>query len=131
MCPVTHQVRFVLQHATYYRHGEVEAGSWAVCSSFLALDFVKRFIRISHDTGLVSDSLGIPSLVTTASLPSACAPFRNNRTKLCKLWPLVRVRGRVASVERYTAAVKLLFDPENAQVDLLSLDVQVSRARGD
>lgn len=39
------------------------------------------------------------------------------------------VRGRVASVDRYTAAVKLLFDPDNAQVDLLSLEVKVSRAR--
>ncbi|CAM9701844.1 unnamed protein product, partial [Ectocarpus fasciculatus] len=31
---------------------------------------------------------------------------------------------RVESVERYTAAVKLLFDPDNAQVDLLSLVVK-------
>lgn len=31
----------------------------------------------------------------------------------------------MASVDRYTAAVKLLFDPDNAQVDLLSLEVQV------
>eukprot|EP00752_Nemacystus_decipiens_P012928 g11442.t1 len=31
---------------------------------------------------------------------------------------------RVASVDRYTAAVKLLFDPDNAQVDLLSLEVK-------
>lgn len=31
---------------------------------------------------------------------------------------------RVASVERYTAAVKLLFDPDNAQVDLLSMEVK-------
>ncbi|CAM9869532.1 unnamed protein product [Ectocarpus sp. 12 AP-2014] len=31
---------------------------------------------------------------------------------------------RVESVERYTAAVKLLFDPDNAQVDLLSLIVK-------
>ncbi|CAN0523486.1 unnamed protein product, partial [Ectocarpus sp. 8 AP-2014] len=31
---------------------------------------------------------------------------------------------RVESVERYTAAVKLLFDPNNAQVDLLSLAVK-------
>ena len=35
--------------------------------------------------------------------------------------------GRVASVDRYTAAVKLLFDPDNSQVDLLSLEVKVSR----
>lgn len=35
--------------------------------------------------------------------------------------------GRVASVERYTAAVKLLFDPDNAQVDLLSMEVKVIR----
>lgn len=34
--------------------------------------------------------------------------------------------SRVASVERYTAAVKLLFDPDNAQVDLLSMEVKVS-----
>lgn len=33
---------------------------------------------------------------------------------------------RVASVERYTAAVKLLFDPDNAQVDLLSLEIKVN-----
>ncbi|CAB1099953.1 unnamed protein product [Ectocarpus sp. CCAP 1310/34] len=31
---------------------------------------------------------------------------------------------RVESVERYTAAVKLLFDPDNAQVDLLSLVIK-------
>ncbi|CAM9815474.1 unnamed protein product, partial [Hapterophycus canaliculatus] len=31
---------------------------------------------------------------------------------------------RVASVDRYTSAVKLLFDPDNAQVDLLSLQVK-------
>eukprot|EP00903_Cladosiphon_okamuranus_P016257 g14994.t1 len=31
---------------------------------------------------------------------------------------------RVASVDRYTAAVKLLFDPDNAQVDLLSLEIK-------
>lgn len=35
---------------------------------------------------------------------------------------------RVASVDRYTSAVKLLFDPDNAQVDLLSLEVKVSWA---
>lgn len=29
-------------------------------------------------------------------------------------------------MDRYVAAVKLLFDPENAQVDLLSLQVKVS-----
>lgn len=28
-------------------------------------------------------------------------------------------------MDRYVAAVKLLFDPDNAQVDLLSLEVKV------
>lgn len=32
---------------------------------------------------------------------------------------------RVASVEKYTDAVKVLFDPDNAQVDLLSLEIEV------
>lgn len=31
---------------------------------------------------------------------------------------------RVASVEKYTDAVKVLFDPDNAQVDLLSLEIE-------
>lgn len=42
--------------------------------------------------------------------------------------PAVR---RVAGVERYVAAVKLLFDPDNAQADLLSLKVKVGRVLTD
>lgn len=36
---------------------------------------------------------------------------------------------RVAGVEKYTNAVKLLFDPDNAQIDLLSLEIKVTQTK--
>lgn len=68
-------------------------------------------------------SLGISARVATATF-TLCNGLRDLLRTRC---PFTRVHGRVASVDRYTAAVKLLFDPENAQVDLLSLQVKVSR----
>lgn len=92
--------------------------------------------RLACDKGLVQDSLSIPDPRAHISLPSAKSVamlarlerlvYRTNFVR-----SFVCLRGRVASVDRYTAAVKLLFDPDNAQVDLLSLEIKVSQARVD